>query len=259
MKHKSKFTAFAFLMFLFILTTSCSKERTGDKGASGPAKGYATGKVTDSKGNAIPGAKILLDNTVLYDAYINGSTDKNGIYKIKMPTGSYGIWRAYASIRKEYNGRTYTLDLHPDNIISFNEEGAVCNFTWKVSGKAPDNDHSYYGGLITIGAGINSQIKGNENITLVLEPDGPLIDGSAGEMLYYKYGSENWNSKTNGILDVPIGRYKALAIYTYEGKDYLLYLKNRETDEDYKDIITFDFMPESRFQYKNAVTLEFHE
>src|SRR4051794_8694195 len=86
--------------------------------------GYVTGTVLDFQGKPIAGARILLDNSVFYNSYIHGSTREDGSYRIKAQPGA---WRAEASIKKEYNGKTHTLELHPDNLDSFDDEGAVRN------------------------------------------------------------------------------------------------------------------------------------
>ncbi len=241
-----------------ILFTGCTKGDDDVNPESDPLKGYATGNATDEQGQSLAGAKILLDNTLLYDSYIKATTDKEGTYRIKMPTGAYGIWKAYASIEKEYHGKKFTFDLHPDNTDSFNEDGAVRNFTWKLTGKTPDDEFFYYGGSIRIGPAIGSTIPNNENIVLVIEPDGPLIDGSQGAMLTIPYGDARWQDPYE-VKDIPMGRYKAVVVYHDETGDYLLKVSNRETESPFEDVLTFDFEPESRWGYKNTVSLEFHE
>src|SRR3546814_12121572 len=42
--------------------------------------GYAPALVVDPRRKPIPGAKILLDNPVLYASYIDGPTPQNGTY-----------------------------------------------------------------------------------------------------------------------------------------------------------------------------------
>lgn len=249
-------TAFPLLMLLFLF--SCSKPNNGPAPDSGDKGGYTKGKVVDAQGNSVAGAKILLDNTLLYASYITTTTDEDGNYNLKMPTGDYGIWKAYGSLTKEYHGKTYTLDLHPDNTNTFDAEGAVRNFTWKLTGKVPDDEYFYYGGSIRVSPATGSIIPNNNHIVIVIEPDGPLIDGSEGEMLTMPFGDEHWRDEVE-IKDIPIGRYKAIAIYHDETGDYLLKLRSLETDGSFQDILSFDFEPESRWGYKNTVSLEFHE
>ena len=115
-----------------IAFTACSKEN--DDGPDGAKEGFATGKVVDGQGNPIVGAKILLDNTVYYATYIDGSTKEDGTYKVKVQKGS---WITFAYVDKTYNGRTYHMELFPDKTYAYTEEGAVRNFTWKMEGRMP--------------------------------------------------------------------------------------------------------------------------
>lgn len=261
MKNNQLFLSKVFICVfsLLLLFNACSKDK-GASPANGQAKkGYTTGKVTDTQGKPIAGAKILLDNTIVYAAYINATTGNDGTYSVKMPTGAYSVWKAYATITKEYNGKTYTLDLCPDNTNSFNEDGAVCNFTWKLSGKVPNDDYAHFGGTIDMDAGTGSVISSWDNVIITLAPVGNLIDGSQGKTITIKFGDEHWENYTNGITDIPIGRYKATAIYRYNGADYQLYLQNRQTNDGYKEEQIFDFEPENRWGHKNAATMGFHE
>ena len=98
----------------------------------------------------------------------------------------------------------------------------------------------------------------NKNIVVIVEPDGPLIDGTAGEMLTFPYGDARWQDPVE-IKDIPIGRYKAIAVYHDEHGDYLLPLRNLETEGPFEEVLTFDFEAESRWGYDNTVSLEFHE
>lgn len=247
------------MLLAFSFTIAGCSEDDDSPGPDGSAqKGYVTGKVVDEQGNPVAGAKILLKNSLLYDSNIITTTDDKGNYKVKMPTGDYGIWKAYGSLKKEYHGKTYSMDLHPDNTNTFDNEGAVRNFTWKLTGKKPDDEYFYYGGSIRISPAEGSVIPNNEHLVIVIEPDGPLIDGSEGEMLTMPYGDDHWRDEVE-IKDIPIGRYKLVVIYHDETGDYLLRVRSLETNSSFEDILTFDFEPESHWGYKNTVSLEYHE
>src|SRR3546814_20583649 len=86
-------------------------EGSGGTDAAKAEGGYATGKVVDTQGNPIAGAKILLDGTVFHNSYIHGSTGQDGTYRIK---AQHGAWMAYPPFKTPYNGQTYTMDLPPD-------------------------------------------------------------------------------------------------------------------------------------------------
>ena len=201
--------------------------------------GYATGLVVDTRGEPIAGAKILLDNTVFYASYINGSTAEDGTYRLKVQPGA---WRAYASIKRDFNGRTHSLDLHPDNVDSFDDSGAVRNFTWKLEGRKPDNDWGYYGGLVKVFN--ETGFYEMENVEITLEPDGPLIDGSQGRTLVLRLGDNYWRQLAY-LEDIPIGRYTASAVLLDGEHRQPLKLRDWDTEADPAEKMQLDFIPDS--------------
>src|SRR3546814_12649711 len=78
-------------------------EGSGGTDAAKAEGGYATGKVVDTQGNPIAGAKILLDGTVFPNSYIHGSTGEDGTYRIKAQPGA---WMAYASFKDRTSVRS---------------------------------------------------------------------------------------------------------------------------------------------------------
>ncbi|HET8574395.1 MAG TPA: carboxypeptidase-like regulatory domain-containing protein [Edaphocola sp.] len=251
-------TKYLYLCMLFMPLFSCKKDNSASGASNVAAKGYVTGKVTDTKGNPIAGASVLLDNTITYASYVNGTSGPDGKYQIKLPTGNYSIWKASATIQKSYDNKTYTLDMAPDNTNSITDDGAVCDFSWKLSGQQPDGS-TYYGGTIDMDAGTGSAISDWNGIVLTLTPVSVLIDGSPGRAMTITFGSANWPNYVSGIIDIPIGRYKATAIYRYHNADYQLYLQNRQTNDGFRAELVFDFEPQNRWGHRNAATLEFHE
>ncbi len=232
-----KYLKFMFVAILSVAFTFCESNEPGEETkAPSEQKGFVVGKIVDSQGKPISGAKIYLDNTVFYDSSINGSTGDDGTYKIKL---YQGVWKAYASFKKEYNGKTYSIQLCPDNADSFTEEGTVRNFTWKLEGTDPGDDY-YYGGLITVYTeyGFNEDF---DDIQLTFTPKGPMIDGSAGKTLTIKYGGHYWNDWAY-IKDVPIGRYLVTAKLK---NNSLLRIKNLDSDDDaFVSELQLDFMPD---------------
>lgn len=117
---------------------ACDRGPSAAEAAVGAVEtGYATGKAVDTLGNPIPGARIHLDNTLFNGSWIDTTTRDDGGYRVQVHPGA---WRAHASFRKDYNGRTYTLRLRPDAVDSFGHEGAVRNFNWQLEGRWPHND-----------------------------------------------------------------------------------------------------------------------
>ncbi|RYZ88622.1 MAG: carboxypeptidase regulatory-like domain-containing protein, partial [Proteobacteria bacterium] len=236
MINKLKMTA-RILALLVLL--SCSK-KGGENGNDTPEKGFATGKVTNTDGTPFAGVKIVVDNTMIYNSYVATTSDAKGLYKVKLP--SVGTFLATAYIEKTYNGKKYKLDFHPDNIDEFSIDGAVRNFSYKLTGERPDG-LGYYGGTINIDKDIMSEIYDSENIEFTLVPVGTLIDGSTGATLKLKHGAPS--TETYGkLVDVPIGRYNVTAEYISGGIRKALQLKNRVSDGPYTNKLQIDFEPE---------------
>ena len=231
-------TSVAFLAALLLpLLAAC--EGNGDSAVVRTEGGYATGKVVDTRGNPIPGARILLDNTVFYASYINGSTKEDGTYRIKAQPGA---WRAYASFKKTYNGNTYSLQLHPDTIDSFDDTGAVRNFTWKLEGREPENEYGYYGGLVKVFTD-HGFYEDMDDVELTLTPRGPLIDGSVGKTLVLRQGDHYW-VQYGYLQDIPIGRYTVTATLKNEDGARPLRIQDEHAEGDFASELQFDFIPE---------------
>ncbi len=227
------------IMFLAAATLiSCSKDDGNNNGEPKAEKGYATGKVVDGKGNPIAGAKIYLDNEPFYDSYLTGTTDENGNYKIKV---FQGAWVAYANFKKEYNGKTYSVQAYPDNTDPISEDGGVRNFTWKLEGVDPDDDY-FYGGRVTVHSA-NNFYEDDKDIELVFTPSGPLIDGSEGKKLVLRYGEHYWE-KYGYIEDIPVGRYIVTAVLKKSGGDIPLTIQNWHTKDDFVSDFQLDFIPD---------------
>ncbi len=237
------------LAALVSLGLSACELRAGNATPKAEA-GYATGVVLDTQGKPIAGAKILLDNSVFYNSYIHGSTQEDGTYRIKAQPGA---WRAYASFKKTYNGKTYSLDLHPDTIDSFDDTGAVRNFVWKLEGREPENEYNYYGGLVTIFQDTDFH-DDMEDVELTLTPSGPLIDGSEGKTLVLRQGGHYW-VQFGYLQDIPIGRYTVTAILKGEDGPRPLRIQDWHTDGDFKSELQLDFIPEPSGSTKSSVSI----
>ena len=220
--------AMYFLPVLLLLNTSfisCKKEAAVTDQSKGEA-GYVTGKVTDSKGNTISGAKITIEHTVWYDSYVKATTAANGEYKIALPSQPAGDWTAKAQLTKSAYGQDYSFDLAADNDDVFTcNSSTVRNFIWKLSGQRSGND-SYYGAhvdLYQFGADMEM-----DKIKLVFTPypgEDKLIDGSAAATIERNVEDV---AGTFMVKDIPIGKYLVKAIYP--GKTLLL--KNRHDEEE---------------------------
>jgi hypothetical protein len=219
--------------FSIIILTACHKnDDKVDNGSN--EKGYVTGAVTDTKGNAIAGAEIVIDNTLIYNSNLVTTSDANGKYKVKL-SGAF-TWMAYATMHKSYNGKTYKFDLHSEKDEGFTSDGAVRNFSWKLSGSKPGSTATY-GAMVQLESEIGSPIMA-EDVDFILTPAGPLIDGSAGQSLTLRGGLPR-SSTYFKLADIPLGRYTMKARYSGQ----YLTLVNTLTNETGKDLV-LNFEPE---------------
>ena len=177
-----------------------------------PEPKVAKGKVTDSRGEPIAGAVVTVDNTLFYNSNVQMKSGKDGTYRIPVP--QQGTYRVTATLLREYHGKKYKFDLHPDETDDFaGNDGAIRNFTWKLSGEKPEGQLGHYGSHVvayTVPGDFSMQMT---DIELTLTPDGPLIDGSKGEPITAKLKS---TGDGFAVPDVPVGRYKITARHAPE-------------------------------------------
>ncbi len=186
-------------------TAGCSKKNDiTPVPVSETANGIVKGVVTYADGSPITNVKVVIENTILYASYVYATTNAKGEYSVPVPIGS---WKASVQIEKEFLGKKYKYDLHPDNPNAFaGFDGAVRNFTWKISGAKPDV--GYYGSPVKAYGELLSFIN-MPDVELTLTPDGVLIDGSAGAVI--KKRLVDVGGGEYGIDDVPVGKYSITA------------------------------------------------
>lgn len=243
------------LLAVMLLTSSCKKDpKEEDNGT--PTAGVVKGKVTDTQGRPIKDVTILIDNTLLYNSYLQGATGNDGTYQIKLYNST---WQAYAEMNVEYNGKTYKVDLHPDNSQGFSGEGAIRNFQWKLAGKKPAPLTGHYGGTIITDKYIMSEIYDSENIEFTLTPVGNRIDGSAGQVIKMKHGqpaTDNYGK----LVDIPIGRYTMTAVYPSATGNITLKLRDKEHNRTgpFTTSLQLDFEPTTSTG-NNMAIIEYNE
>lgn len=186
-----------------------------------PQKGMVQGRVRDTNGKPIAGVRVVVENTVFHASYTYGITNADGYYKAAMPNGS---WHVTAQIQREFFGKTYRFELHPDVDDDFGgTKGAIRNFTWKLSGAKPRNG-GYYGSSIAVYSEPGSDFT-MDDVELTLTPDGPLVDGSKGRIITSKL--TDIGGGEDGIRDVPIGKYIITAINRATGKRLQVRQRNK--------------------------------
>jgi hypothetical protein len=187
-----------------LATVGCNKSNDVAAGNPEPSKGIVNGVVKYADGSPIVNAKVVIENTILYASYVFGTTNSKGEYSVPVPIGS---WKASVQIEKEFLGKKYKYDLHPDNANAFaGYDGAVRNFTWKISGAKPGG--GYYGSPVKAYGDLLSFMN-MQDVELTLTPDGALIDGSAGMVI--KKRLVDVGGGEYGIDDVPVGKYSITA------------------------------------------------
>ena len=196
-------------------------------------QGIVKGRVTDAKGNPLANTKVVIENTILYASYVYAYTDAKGYYKTNVPIGS---WTVSVQIKRNFLGTEYLFDLTPDNYNSFaGYTGAVRNLVWKLSGEKPQG--GYYGNNVAVYADILNFMLLTD-VELTLTPDGPLADGSTGQLI--KGNLFDIGGGEYGLNDVPLGKYSITARNKATNEPLQIRLRNTG---NYGNSITAVFKP----------------
>jgi len=197
------------------------------------ASGYvAAGAVVDTQGSPLADVEIYADNQFTDGSTLTTKTGTDGRYRIELPQTAT-TWHMSATHTVEYHGRTYSFPLHPDDDSAFaGNTGGVRNFSWKLTGKRPDD--GFYGAFVVGYTEVGDYSIDLREVELTLVPDGPLVDGSTGETITGKFVS---TGDGDAIQDIPLGRY---TITAKEG-DTPLMLRIRNSDTSFGASVTSDF------------------
>ena len=244
MKNKRKRSSAFLLAVLAQLHIGCSDSGVDPGGDTRTEKGYVTGVVKDGAGKALPGVRIIVDNSIFFNSNITTYTNGEGKYKVKVPNGS---WYAFASHSVSYNGENYSFYLHPDNPGGFGGEGGERNFVWRLTGAAPQPLSGHYGGLVTIDNFPGVYIDPGE-IDFVLTPQGALVDGSEGSVIRRR-ADDSYQ-----LADIPVGRYRLRA--SYQGKP--VKFRRWNSDEDFREEYDLGFKSQIAAQCDNCAKLEYY-
>lgn len=188
---------------------------TGAAGAQEAIEpGWVKGKATDKAGNPLAGVVIFMDG--YSDNNLQFTTQADGTYRIRLQPGAY---KALAWYNTTWDGQAFKIDLKPDTTDTLNDtDGAIRNFTWELTGSKIAPDMGSYGAYLYVNVGSdNFFVEDQDNITYTLTPSGPLIDGSAGEVITRKGGAPR-TAEWGKILDIPVGRYTITGVYAPPGK-----------------------------------------
>jgi hypothetical protein len=184
---------------------SGTQQQANDKAEPYVVKGYLLTK----SGEPVAGASIFARNTQFYNSNIIGTTDDNGFYRIELPRegASYNM---SADVNSTFNGKIFAFHLEADLNQAFSgKDGAVRNFTMKsLTGQI------FVYSLVEWDLG-RPDFK-IEDLEVTLTPVGKLMDGSEGSTIVKRIGPVDGGL---GIGDIPLGKYKASAIWYPEGHD----------------------------------------
>jgi hypothetical protein len=209
-----------FFFCISLLSMACTKsEITTSPGGNGTV----SGKIRAADGTALANVTVVIEHTVWQGNYILCTTDGNGDYSANIPANPAGSWTVKAQLKKDAYGKQYVFDLYTsDNEPVTLGQTVVRNFTWKLSGTRPNGGH--FGAHVDVyqfGTDVNPT-----DVKIQLTPlDATLIDGSSAAVIERRIEDV---AGTFMIKDIPIGRYKAKAIYP--GRTLLL--KNRQVQEE---------------------------
>jgi hypothetical protein len=177
--------------------------------------GVVKGRAVDGAGAPLAGVKVVVEHTVLHARYVHAVTDADGRYRAEVPDGS---WNVTAQLQRAYDGRSYKLDLHPATAEPFaGKESVVRDFTLRVAGPRPGG--GVYGATLTLYRDFFDPGLPLERVELTMTPDGPLLDGSAGNPLTVEPDA------SDRVVDVPLGRYRFAA--RLDGRPMAIRVRNR--------------------------------
>lgn len=236
-------SAFLLASFLGACSTSEATLASPDGGVVPPADGRAsayrlTGRVVDASGKALANVEVVADNQALYDSNVLGVSNTDGAYRIELPEVSTS-WAVTATHVVDYHGKTYHFDLDPSATAPFaGSEGAVRDFTWKLSGTRRGG--GTLGGYVAAYTEPGDIAIESTDVELTLEPDGPLVDGSAGAKIVRKLVR---TPDGDAVTDVPVGRYR-IAARLPTGPLEIRRRAQGEAPGAYASTVTADFEPE---------------
>jgi hypothetical protein len=211
-----------------------------DPADAGTVEPYVVkGRVTTEDGRPLPGAEVWADNTLSYNSNALAVSGADGSYRIELPRSEALTWQMGGHVVTTYSGQQFDLELAVDRTPFASAEGAIRDFTWHLGGPHQDDDELYYGGLVYVyeDLGHNDLSDGGWQITFT--PDGPLIDGSAGQPF-------TRDVDAGQISGVPVGTYTVSATYLpADGSPAVpLYIRQRDTG-DYAPDATASFRSDS--------------
>jgi len=174
------------------------------------------GVVVDTRGRPLRDAVVWVKPALTTGVVIT-RTDAQGQYTASLLPNLDMPYRAFAWHQVVYRGQTFCLRLAATSYAQYEtftpSAGVIRNFKWQLSGAMPDaaGGNNYFGAEVRL---MHTTWRSDQEIAaldstveVTLVPDGPLIDGSAGETLV-----KSAKVGENFLYDIPVGHYTVTAV-----------------------------------------------
>ena len=200
-----------------IPTTDPPPTGNGDGPADRP--NTVSGQVLDQAGHPLAGALIWVLPAVT-TGLITLHSDAQGRYQ--SPALVNVPYRTYAAFQTEYRGQTFcqrlaATTLNGYDAFSPDPSGTITrNFRWRIRGAMPDGHDNFFGADVRImhrtWTDDQDIVASDSTVEVTLVPDGPMIDGSAGQTVV-----TSARVGENMLHDIPVGHYTVTATEVHQG------------------------------------------
>jgi hypothetical protein len=170
-------------------TATLSSAGTATAPATATAPGTVVGTVLDTAGRPLGEAHIWVETQGLIATPGRATTGDDGRYRVDGLFDQF-VYRAHAWAAVRYRDRDWCVQIAPSPATGsetfIGGDGAVRDFRWRLSGPvdgsgvAETEEGHWWGATIRIFTSYSDDDY-SRKVELTLEPDGPLLDGSAGE------------------------------------------------------------------------------
>ncbi|GAB3962575.1 hypothetical protein GCM10028805_63980 [Spirosoma harenae] len=227
-----------FLLYLTTLLTLCACNKPGlestPSASSDIESGVVKGRVVDEAGRPISNAVITASSTDYYNKVSIGYTDAMGYYRFNVPTGvAAGSYSVSGVLTVKYQSKQVKMALYQlDTKVFSAYTGAIRDFVFRLTGPRSPDDDAY---ATPLGATLEVHAHPDRVVThqvdIILEPVGPLVDGSVGKKI-----TLSLDEASSDLKDIPLGYYKFSARDRLTGKQ--LGVKVKDTANKYASSLT---------------------
>lgn len=172
--------------------------------ASDVSPGVVTGVALDTHGQPIAGARIWVRPAVT-TGLLQATTGGDGRYRVQGPSNI--PYNAYAWTTVQYRGKSVCLRLASTNAADYDAfvptNGVVRNFRLQLTGPIEPGSDNLFGGELRL---FVPATPAGMSLMVTLTPDGPLVDGSTGQVLTF-------DARELLLRGIPVGVYKASAAF----------------------------------------------